>query len=127
MSLQGLTAFILGLFGGLIFFQIHHAYPMEMQDDFWISRDIHKNMDPPGRFVHPFKGKLIERKIKGKRVQGSEGYSLLGTIEGKPVCYIYFTDDRARQHELAHCNGWPADHRREGLDRFHWSAPPPRQ
>lgn len=101
------------------------AMALEMDDPFWVMRNI--GIDPPGRFVHKFKGNLIQKKIKGKRVQGSEGYSLLGSVNGVPTCYIYFTDERSRQHELAHCNGWPADHSRSGIDRFHWTSPPPRQ
>jgi hypothetical protein len=101
------------------------AQAIEMDNPFWVMSDIHNGADPPGRFVHPFKGKLFAKKMA--HLNGLEGYSLLGTIEGTPACYIYYVNERARQHELAHCNGWPKDHRRTGLDSFHWTNPPPRQ
>lgn len=79
-------------------------------------------LSPPARFDHQFRGELVEHPYpvtlardycasKGARADACSWVSrgachIVIPISGAPV------DDLSqyRRHEIAHCNGWPADH-----------------
>ncbi len=100
------------------------AQAIEKENEFWVWQDG----NPPGRFLHPYKGKLIEHHVDRAGAWAACGRGFAGcAFPAKGQCTIYYTDAAARSHEIAHCNGWSGDHARTGLDRFHWTLPPPRQ
>jgi hypothetical protein len=76
--------------------------------------------DPPARFDHPNKNAIVKWASREEvwRIchHGSEipvGCALLPPHGGKP-CLVLVThtwdDARLLRHEIAHCNGWPANH-----------------
>jgi hypothetical protein len=79
----------------------------------------------PERYDHAYPGQVIERVLpleEARRFCASigitaDGCSAFVTGEnGAQVCYIVLPVDgfdtvaAYRRHELAHCNGWPANH-----------------
>jgi len=78
-------------------------------------------LPPPKRFDHPYKGVLTEyymelamtRKLCKK--QGVEADSC-SWVSGKRCFIVYPWDgpvkdrEQYRRHEIAHCNGWGANH-----------------
>ena len=79
-------------------------------------------LEPPARYNHPYAGPVIERVVPEVEVRSlcmSMGSDATGTAcswQSKGTCYIVLPSDaRApvetfRRHEIAHCNGWPANH-----------------
>jgi hypothetical protein len=86
-------------------------------------------MVPPAEFVHPPTIPVIERVMRQEEVDDichkvmpgmfermkiahAEGCSHRDVVEGKTVrCFVWVIDNElVKKHELAHCNGWPADH-----------------
>jgi hypothetical protein len=79
-------------------------------------------IEPPARYDHPYAGPVVERVVPEVEVHSlcmSMGSDAIGTAcswRSKGTCYIVLPSDaRApvatfRRHEIAHCNGWPADH-----------------
>lgn len=94
---------------------------------------------PPEKYEHAYKGNLFEKEVPlkgaakecnklGKRFKNTEihperknGRPLYGcAYPRKGECYIVYSYDpsgndkdmasNVRRHEIAHCNGWPADH-----------------
>lgn len=77
---------------------------------------------PPARYDHAFNGKLVEHKVeltKAKHLCKQRGlpntdacsWWANGTCEiviptNGPVRALW----QYRKHEIAHCNGWPANH-----------------
>jgi hypothetical protein len=87
------------------------------------------NILPPPAFDHPYKGRLTERHGSLADVehfchtmQGIvSAYQALGCAKVFPKrCFIMIPrvggtisgrlQRDIRRHEIAHCNGWPADH-----------------
>jgi hypothetical protein len=81
-------------------------------------------LEPPAQYNHPFNGQVVERvppKAEVRSLCMSMGADLSGvacSLHGNGTCYIVLPSDGLapvstfRQHEIAHCNGWPADHPR---------------
>ena len=82
---------------------------------------------PPLRFDHPYDGPVIERILPLEEVRklciyigvrpadGCAGYVTMS--DGTKACFIVLPTDgpdpnieNYRRHEMAHCNGWPANH-----------------
>jgi hypothetical protein len=82
-------------------------------------------LEPPARYDHPYAGPVVERVVPEAEVRSlcmTMGADPIGTAcswQSKGTCYIVLpSDGRApvsafRRHEIAHCNGWPADHPRD--------------
>lgn len=87
--------------------------------------------NPPARYDHPYHGRLIERELPRaqvlkacKKLFARFGFTdattrgcSMETVIGKECTIIYAnktfmgtTPAQTRRHEIAHCNGWPADH-----------------
>ena len=79
-------------------------------------------LEPPAQYNHPYAGPVDERVMSV-----SEARTLCNSSDASPagvacswvsdgVCHIVLPNDyRApvstyRRHEIAHCNGWPANH-----------------
>jgi len=78
-------------------------------------------LEPPPRYLHPFNGPVIERVLSLSAARracarmGTRADACSWVKGGK--CYIVIPRNGPvrdlhpyRRHELAHCNGWPADH-----------------
>ena len=83
---------------------------------------------PPPQYDHAFPGIVIEKLLTLEETRklceqigvgsfdGCAGFVQLQ--DGSRACFIVLPDqdapdpiiDHSRRHELAHCNGWPADH-----------------
>jgi hypothetical protein len=90
--------------------------------------------NPPPQYDHPYDGPVEERVLPVAEVRvvcASLGASHLGADASAPggaacawvsddTCCIILPNDEVvpvdtyRRHEIAHCNGWPADHPHEG-------------
>jgi len=85
--------------------------------------------EPPRKFLHKYAGELVIiyvqkgaayrtcSEITGGNIAYYEdmlGCALGGVNEHQHRCLIVATIGKSHvlRHELAHCNGWPADHRR---------------
>lgn len=83
-------------------------------------------LEPPARFDHPFAGQLIIHKIARSNVWAEcshDGAHAMrkdaagcAFLDGD-TCTIYLATKTRRapvaailRHEIAHCNGWAADH-----------------
>jgi hypothetical protein len=79
-------------------------------------------LEPPARYNHPYNGPVVERVMPVADVRAlcmSKGASARGVAcswVSDGACYIVLPNDEQapvptyRRHEIAHCNGWPADH-----------------
>jgi hypothetical protein len=102
---------------------------------------------PPLEYDHPYKGRLriivAENQQEVRRMcPGTKFHPLIGALActhrlSDTVCEVVmlsddeinrvgFPPDMVRRHEIAHCNGWPADHK-GALVFEEWvtDAPPP--
>ena len=82
-------------------------------------------LEPPAQYNHPYNGRVIERVVPEAEVRtvcismGADG-GVACSWQSAGTCYIVLPDDEPlpvstyRQHEIAHCNGWPANHPRDG-------------
>jgi hypothetical protein len=100
-----------------------HAADTTTQWQQWIAY-----LTPPPEYDRPYKGELIEIRADRERMdalcpKGPLGWSTNGCALGdRTRCVIVIaTDDllpwwrpyrEVRRHEIAHCNGWPANHPR---------------
>lgn len=91
--------------------------------------------NPPARYVGPYDGKLIEWRLPREQVarecarlarvyrnvekaQNPQQRGCAFVWKEQKVCHIIYIDkpfglstpEAVRQHEIGHCNGWPADH-----------------
>lgn len=83
--------------------------------------------EPPAQFRHPYAGELISYELPAPEIDaacralGAGGPLILGCARRfHDLCVIIVpsagsgvsprTHAALRRHELAHCNGWPADH-----------------
>jgi hypothetical protein len=83
-------------------------------------------IEPPARYDHPYAGPVVERVVPEAEVRslcmsmGADAIGVACSWQSNGTCYIVLpSDGRApveafRRHEIAHCNGWPADHPRDG-------------
>src|SRR5262249_3691300 len=83
-------------------------------------------LEPPAQYDHPYNGPVVERVVPEAEVRSlcmSMGANLGGvacSLHSNGTCYIVLpSDERApaatfRRHEIAHCNGWPANHPHDG-------------
>lgn len=74
---------------------------------------------PPPQYDHPFHGQVVIEQSYGGELTAMGGpcFPWLGAYAcAKPVCYVYVMKGKLTpellRHEIAHCNGWPADHPR---------------
>jgi hypothetical protein len=84
------------------------------------------DLEPPAQYNHPYNGQVIERVMPEAEVRSvclSMGLDLLSVACSSqitaPAIFSYRTMDRRsvstyRRHEIAHCNGWPANHPHDG-------------
>jgi len=90
------------------------------------SAHYEARLEPPARYNHPYSGQVVERVVPEAEVRslcmsmGADPISTACSWQSNGTCYIVLpSDGRApvstfRRHEIAHCNGWPADHPRDG-------------
>jgi len=83
-------------------------------------------LEPPERYNHPYNGQIVERVVpvaEARTLCMSMGADLLGvacSLQSNGTCNIILPNDEYapvatfRRHEIAHCNGWPANHPRDG-------------
>jgi len=96
-------------------------------------RDL-TELEPPLHYNHPYDGLVEERVLpvaEARVVCTSLGASHSSADASAPggvacawvsddICFIILPDDEVapvdtyRRHEIAHCNGWPADHPHDG-------------
>jgi hypothetical protein len=80
-------------------------------------------LEPPVQYSHPYDGPVDERVMPVAKVRalctsvGATGYlAACGWVSADGTCHIVLPNnyqapvDTYRRHEIAHCNGWPADH-----------------
>ena len=81
-------------------------------------------LEPPARYDHPYKGHVVERVVPAAEVPSlcvPMGADLFGAacslLQSNGTCYVVLPNDKEgvpvahfRRHEIAHCNGWPANH-----------------
>jgi hypothetical protein len=79
-------------------------------------------LEPPAQYNHPYDGPVVERVMPVAEVRAlctSQGASSRGVAcswVSDGTCYIVLPNDEQasvstyRRHEIAHCNGWPANH-----------------
>ena len=73
---------------------------------------------PPTRFAFSFPGQVYVQENLGGGIFAHDGpcFGTYGEACSRligPYCFIWSTDKlsaKGRAHEIAHCNGWPADH-----------------
>ena len=82
-------------------------------------------LEPPEQYNHPYNGQVVERVMpvaEARTLCMSMGADLLGVAcswQSDNTCYIVLPNDEEapvatyRRHEIAHCNGWPANHPRD--------------
>jgi hypothetical protein len=91
-------------------------------------------LEPPSQYNHPYDGLVDERVMPVAEVRvlctslGASHSSADASAPGgvacawvsDDTCFIILPDDELapvdtyRRHEIAHCNGWPADHPHDG-------------
>jgi hypothetical protein len=83
-------------------------------------------LEPPEQYNHPYNGQVVERVVpvaEARTLCMSMGADLLGVAcswQSNGTCNIILPNDEYapvatfRRHEIAHCNGWPANHPRDG-------------
>ncbi len=81
-------------------------------------------LEPPAQYNHPYNGQVVEQVMPVAEVRTfcmSRGADALGVAcswQSDNTCYIVLPNDEKapvatyRRHEIAHCNGWPANHPR---------------
>ena len=83
-------------------------------------------LEPPARYNHPYSGQVVERVVPEAEVRslcmpmGADPIGVACSWQNKCTCYIVLPSDGLapvstfRRREIAHCDGWPADHPRDG-------------
>ena len=83
-------------------------------------------LEPPEQYNHPYNGQVVERVVpvaEARTLCMSMGADLLGVAcswQSNGTCNIILPNDEHapvatfHRHEIAHCNGWPANHPRDG-------------
>lgn len=79
-------------------------------------------LEPPAQYNHPYDGPIDERVMSVSEVRklctslGASARGVACSWISDGVCHIILPNDEPapvdtyRQHEIAHCNGWPANH-----------------
>jgi hypothetical protein len=95
--------------------------PIPVRED---SAHYAARLEPPAQYNHPYNGQVVERVVPEAEVRSlcmAMGLDLLTVAcswRSNNVCHIVLPNDGQapietfRRHEIAHCNGWPADHPR---------------
>jgi hypothetical protein len=83
-------------------------------------------LEPPAQYNHPYDGRVDERVMPVAEVRalcksvGASGPFVACAWVSDGVCHIVLPNDGQapvstyRRHEIAHCNGWPANHPHTG-------------
>ena len=83
-------------------------------------------LEPPAQYNHPYNGQVVERVMPEAQVRsvcmsmGLDLFAVACSWHSAGTCYIVLPNDGQapvstyRRHEIAHCNGWPSDHPRNG-------------
>ena len=84
-------------------------------------------LEPPAQYNHPYDGPVDERVVSAAEVMalcmsiGTSPFAAACSVVGENgTCHIVLPNDGQapvsiyRRHEIAHCNGWPPDHPRDG-------------
>ena len=84
-------------------------------------------LEPPAQYNHPYDGQVVERVMPLAEVRtlcmskGTPFNTLACSWQSDGTCYIVLPNYRMapvsafRRHEIAHCNGWPANHPRDDI------------
>jgi hypothetical protein len=84
------------------------------------------DLEPPAQYNHPYNGQVVERVMPEAQVRsvcmsmGLDLGAVACSLHSNGTCYIVLPNDGLvsvstfRRHEIAHCNGWPANHPRDG-------------
>lgn len=76
-------------------------------------------LEPPAQYDHPYQGQVIEQRLSFLQIlQLCHGPATSCAWVSKGACYLALPQDEhdsrlialIRQHEVGHCNGWPAHH-----------------
>ena len=87
-------------------------------------------IEPPARYNHPYNGRVVERILPKAEVHtvcmsvGTDffnaAFAAACSWQSNGTCYIVLPNDERvpvanfSRHEIAHCNGWRANHPRDG-------------
>ena len=83
-------------------------------------------LEPPAQYNHPYNGQVVERVMPEAEVRsacmsmGLDLFTVACSWHSAGTCYIVLPNDGQapvstyRRHEIAHCNGWPANHPHTG-------------
>ena len=84
-------------------------------------------LEPPARYNHPYDGQVVERVMPVAEVRsvcmsmGLDFLTVACSWQSNDTCYVVIPNDGQapvdtyRRHEIAHCNGWPANHPRDDI------------
>jgi hypothetical protein len=99
---------------------------------------------PPAEYDHPYKGKLLrytaedQAEIRSRCPRGSfhligvalactyvwPGFCIVAMVPDDRIRKAGFTPEIVLRHEIAHCNGWPGDHRGARAWQNDWAEAP---
>jgi hypothetical protein len=83
-------------------------------------------LEPPAQYNHAYNGRVVERVMPETEVRsvcismGLDFLTVACSWQSNDTCYVVIPNDGQapvdtyRRHEIAHCNGWPADHPHDG-------------
>jgi hypothetical protein len=83
-------------------------------------------LEPPAQYNHAYDGHVVERVMPEAEVRsvcmsmGLDFLTVACSWQSNDTCYVVIPDDGQapvdtyRRHEIAHCNGWPANHPHDG-------------
>jgi hypothetical protein len=103
---------------------VRHPYPIAIPYE--NEARYEAKLEPPEQYNHPYNRQVEERVVpvaEARTLCMSMGADLLGVAcswQSNGICYIVLPNDEYapvatfRRHEIAHCNGWPANHPRDG-------------
>jgi hypothetical protein len=79
-------------------------------------------LEPPAQYNHAYNGQVVERVMPETEVRsvcmlmGLDFLTVACSWQSNDTCYVVIPNDGQapvdtyRRHEIAHCNGWPANH-----------------
>jgi hypothetical protein len=83
-------------------------------------------LKPPAQYNHAYNGQVVERVMPETEVRsvcmsmGLDSLTVACSWQSNDTCYVVIPNDGQapvdtyRRHEIAYCNGWPADHPHDG-------------
>jgi len=83
-------------------------------------------LEPPAQYNHAYNGQVVERVMPEAEVRsvcmsmGTDLFAVACSWQINDTCYVVIPNDGQapvdtyRRHEIAHCNGWPANHPHDG-------------